>query len=256
MKNEIHSAETFYGEEIILQNTYIDEKGYLKISSAIYEEIKFSFENDRLFLSEQDNCIIISNDFRNLPVCEIAAHRYSIYIQHDYCVMRGLFNPREECVRETNVYGPKANGKSMRRTYLTSEYKIQYYIKDNALIIPLTQKQIEKDYCYCTKIENGRLVLPSFILQTIGIRNNTALKAEVRNDKIYCFKCPKTTIVKYNQTITYDNLNIAFQEQLLKTEFEEIQLESFLLRATRIQPNDIVKLRLVTKKEFVIEKLY
>lgn len=238
-----------------LQQTYLTENGFLKVPNTIYEEMNFSLEKDKLFLSEDKDCIIISKACKNLPVCDIYAHSDFIEIDREYCVSRGLFNPEVECVRENTVYKPNKNGETARYILLKSEYKVQYYIKDNALVIPLTQEQLKEKYDYCTKIKSGKICLPSFILSTIGIRHNTALKAEVKGDRIYCRKCPRTKSITYHQTITFDSIDIAFKEQLLKAEYEEITPESFLLKAAHIQPDGIVKLRLTKKTEFVIERL-
>lgn len=238
-----------------LQQTYLNENGFLKIPHTVYEEMNFSLDNDTLFLSEKDNCVIISKSYENLPVCNVFPYSDCIEIDHEYCSLRGLFNPKTECMRENTVYKTNQNNKTMRCILLTSEYKLQYYIKNNTLIIPLSQEQAQNKYHYCIAIENGKIHLPPFILSTLGIKQNTVLKAEVKDGAIHCRKCQKTDSITYHQTITPDSADIKFKEQFLTANDEEIELENFLLKTAQIPHNSIVTLTLKKKTEFVIEKL-
>ena len=238
-----------------LTQTYLTEKGHLRVPRSVYEEIGFSLEKDKLFLSEEKDCIIISKECKKLPVCNVHAFSDFIEIDREYCVSRGLFNPENECVRENTIYKPNENGETAQCVLLSSEYKIQYYIKDSALVIPLPSEQLKEKYYYYTSLKNGIIHLPSFILSTIKIRHNMVLKAEVKNGGIYCRKCRRTDSITYHQTITPYTADIAFKEQFLPVVYEEIAPESFLLKAAHIQSDGIARLRLTKKTEFVIERL-
>ena len=238
-----------------LQQTYITEKGHFRIPNTVYAEMNFSIDKDNLFLTEDKDCIIISKECKKLPVCNVHAFSDFIEIDYEYCISRGFFNPKVECVRESSVYKPTENSELKQCILLTSEYKIQYYVKDNALVIPMPQEQLKEKYRYCARIKDGILHLPSFILSTLKIRDNTVLKAEVKNEKIYCRKCRSTDSITYHQTITPYTADIAFKEQFLPVVYEEIAPESFLLKAAHIQSDGIARLRLTKKTEFVIERL-
>lgn len=243
-----------------IQRAYIKENGILKVPASLYTEINFTLERDKLFLSEYDDCIIISKECRTKipPVCDVYAQANGIKIDRAYCVMRGLFSPEVECVRESHIPIPvpvsKEEKQTLWRTLLTYEYRVLYYIEDSALVIPLSQYRNKKEYHHYQRLEKCKLVLPFFVSAALKIRHNTALKATIKDGVIYCRKCLKTETIEYNQTITYDELDISLKEQLLIVQNGEITLESYILRAAHIEPTDTVIVRLTRKKEFVIER--
>ena len=241
-----------------LQRAYIKENGVLKIPASLYTEINFTLKRDKLFLSEYGNSIVISKEYNSLPVCDVIAQANGIKIDCAYCLKRGLFSPEVECMRESHIPIPvpvsKEEKQTLWRTLLTYEYRVLYYIEDNSLIIPFSQHMNKEEYHHHQRLENCKLLLPSFVSATLKIRQNTALKATVKDGIIYCRKCLKTETIEYNQTITYDELDISLKEQLLIVQNGEITLESYLLRAAHIEPTDSVIIRLTRKKEFVIER--
>lgn len=238
-----------------LNKTYINEKGVLRIPRKAYEAMNLSDENDKIFLTEQNNCIILSQEYKTLPISEVYLYGRNIAIEPEYCATRELFEPENECLREKTEYIQNKNGRREKCTILESEYSVKYFMKDSAMIIPLSKEQMNHEYYFCTSVEDGIISLPSFITSVIGIKYDTALKAEVRDGIIHVRRCPRTTKVIYDQIVTASS-KLEFTEQLLRPVHNCVELESFMLKPARIKPNDTVRLKLVTNKDFVIEPLY
>lgn len=238
-----------------LNKTYISEKGILRVPRKAYEAMNLSDESDKVFLTEKNNCIILSREYKTLPISEVYLYGRNVVMDVAYCNARELFVSENECLREKTEYIQNKNGRREKCTILESEYSVKYFMKDSAMIIPLSKEQMNHEYYFCTFIENGIINLPSFIVSVIRIGYDKLLKAEVRDGIIHVRRCPRTTKVIYDQIVTASS-KLEFTEQLLRPLHNQIELESFMLKAACIKPNDTVRLKLVTNKDFVIEPLY
>lgn len=208
---------------------------------------------EEVFLFEKNNCIVISKKYDELPVCDVDVLPAGIQIDEHYCEARGLFNGKNERLHKVERIEEKAYCGFKIKTEFFQEYRIRYCVKDKALIIPLKPKQFQKKFRHYGAIKNNILFIPNFIASAMKIHDNTLLKLEVKNGKIFCRKCSESESITYHQTVTIDDIDIAFKEQIAKVSEVDIRIESFILKAAHMQSNDTAALRLTAKNEFVIE---